>query len=385
MRAAGALGAATAAVVVLAFASGAAAAPLQIGFADPLFSSANDNTRALWLDRARKARAKIVRIPVSWRVIAPDVEPADPTDPSAYDWGAIPAGVDDANARGLKVLLTVTSAPDWAEAPGRPAGVHAGTWKPNAEKFGQFGRALAAKFAGDVRHYQAWNEPNIYPFLMPQYEGNRLVAPDIYRRLLNSFYEGVHEVQRNAVVVSGGTAPYGDPPGGRRTRPLLFLRKLLCLRSRTRLKPTKCPEKAKLDALAHHPINTAGGPYQRSRHRDSVTTSDIKYLVRTLRKAERTHRLRPRGHRPVWLTEFWWQTNPPDVCAGIPVRKHARWISRALRAFKRQGASVAINFLIRDEPYLQKSCGGPTFQTGAFFANGKRKPAFRSFRRFARR
>ncbi len=90
------------------------------------------------------------------------------------------------------------------------------------------------------------------------------------------------------------------------------------------------------------------------------------------------------GRHPVWLTEFWWETKPPDKCTGIPKRTHARWISEALRSFQRQGASVAINFLIRDQSYQQSDCGRTTFQTGAFFANGDRKPAFRSFKRFGR-
>jgi hypothetical protein len=383
--AAGALGAAVAALAVLAFATPALAKPLKIGFADPLFSSGDAGTRATWLDRARQARAKIVRIDISWRSVAPAAEPADPTNPASYDWGAIPAAVDDANARGLKVLLTVSGAPDWAEGPGRPGGVEAGTWKPDAEKFGEFARGLASQFSGEVRHYQAWNEPNLWTFLNPQYEGGRLVGPDIYRRMLNSFYDGVHAVQDNAVVVSGGTAPYGEPPGGRRTRPLRFLRDLLCLKNRRKLKPTKCADKAKLDALAHHPINTSGGPKRSAVHPDDVATPDVKHVVRTLRKAEKRHRVRPGGHRPVWLTEFWWETDPPDKCTGIPLRRHARWIAKALKSFKKQGARVAINFQIRDDPYEQSQCGRSSFQTGPFFVDGERKPAFRSFRKFGRR
>ena len=383
--AAGALGAAAAVLAVLAFPGAAPAKPLKTGFADSLFSSSDAGTRATWLDRARKARAKIIRIDFSWRSVAPASEPADPTDPAAYDWGAIPAAVDDANARGLKVLLTVSGAPDWAEGAGRPGDVPAGTWKPDADKFGQFGRALAAQFSGDVRYYQAWNEPNLFTFLNPQYDGKALVAPDIYRRMLNEFYEGVHAVQGNAVVVSGGTAPYGEPRGGRRTRPLVFLRDLLCLKNRKKLKPTKCPDKAKLDALAHHPINTSGGPKRSATHPDDVATPDVKKVVRTLRKAERRHRVRPRGRHPVWLTEFWWETKPPDKCTGIPLRRHARWISKALKSFKKQGARVAINFQIRDDPYQQSECGRASFQTGPFFADGRRKPAFRSFRKFGRR
>lgn len=371
-------------LAVLGFASAADSKPLQIGFADTLFSSGDAGTRATWFGKAKRARADIVRIDISWRQVAPGIEPLDPTNPAAYNWGPVPAAVAQAKARGLDVMLAVSGAPSWAEGPNRAGYAPPGTWRPDAEKFGEFARALARQFQGQVRRYQAWVEPNIYTFLNPQYEGKRLVGPDIYRRMLNRFYAGVNAVQPKAMVISGGTAPYGDPRGGRRTRPLAFLRDLLCLKDRRKLKPTKCPNKARLDALAHHPINTSGGPRRSALHPDDVATPDLKHVVRTLRKAERTKRVKPGGRRQVWVTEFWWETKPPDKCTGVPLKRQARWIRQALKSFKRQGASVAINFQIRDTPYRDSDCGRATFQSGAFFANGNRKPSFRAFRKFGR-
>jgi hypothetical protein len=370
-------------VVALAL-SATAPAGLQTGFADPLFSSGDAGVRSTWLGNAKKAKSEIVRIDISWRAVAPASEPGDATDPGVYNWGALPAAVADAESRGLKVLLTATRAPSWAEAPGRPGGVLAGTWKPDPDKFGEFAQALAAQFGGSVRHYQAWVEPNLYTFLNPQYTGQEPFAPDHYRKMLNAFYGGINAVQPGAVVVTAGTAPYGGPRGSDRTRPLAFWRDVLCLRGRKELKPVHCATKAKFDALAHHPINTSGGPNRSAVHPDDVSTPDVKHLVRTLRKAEKRNRVGTNGRHPVWLTEFWWETRPPDKCVGIAKRRHASFIKGALRSFKRQGAAVAINFLIRDQPYQQSQCGRATFQTGAFFANGTRKPAFKAFRRFGR-
>lgn len=385
MRRPGGLRGGLAAIVVsacvgLALAAGASGA-LRTGFADPLFSSPEAGVRGDWLGKARAAEAEIVRIDLSWRAVAPATEPADPSDPAVYDWGALPAAVADADARGLDVLLTVSRAPSWAEGPNRPGGVIAGTWKPDAGKFGQFARALAARFEPTVHLYQAWNEPNLYTFLTPQFEGGQMTGAAIYRRLLNAFYEGVHAVQPDAKVVTGGTAPYGGPVGSDRARPLAFLRKVLCLRGRKKLKPVRCDTKPRFDALAHHPINTSGGPGRSALHPDDASTPDVRFVVRTLRKAERANRTATPGRHPVWVTEFWWETRPPDTCTGIPVKRHRKWIKQALRSFKRQGARVAINYLIRDQPYAQSDCGRSTFQTGMFFANGTRKPAFRSFRR----
>ena len=76
---------------------------------------------------------------------------------------------------------------------------------------------------------------------------------------------------------------------------------------------------------------------------------------------------------------------PSRPCTGVEVNKHADWIRQALRSFEKQGASVAINFLIRDQEYEQTEAAAErTFQTGAFFDNGKKKPAFNSFKNYAK-
>ena len=358
---------------------------MKIGFADTLYSSSKENTREKWFDNSRRAGASIARIDAFWRSIAPSkpLTPTNPNDP-AYNWGTLDGAVADANAAGLDPLLTVSLAPSWAEGPNRPGSAAPGTWKPDADAYGDFARALATRYGSQVRYYQAWNEPNIFSFLNPQYEGGELVGSDIYRRLLNAFYDNVNAVDGTAKVISAGTAPYGDEPGGRRTRPLTFIRDLLCLNAQNEPSPS-CNTKAKFDALAHHPINTTGGPKVSAAHPDDVSTPDVKNVVKALRKAEQARTPATDGRHDVWLTEFWWETNPPDACTGVPVKTQKHWIGQALRSFERQGASVAINYLIRDQKYNRDTgCGRTTFQTGAFFDNGKKKPSFRAFKTYAR-
>lgn len=360
----------------------AAEAKFRTGFADPRIGFADPVTSSDLLADAATAGASTVRLDVSWRAVAPAVEPIDPTDPAAYNWGRLPDAVASANSRGLDVMLTAASAPDWAEGSGRSGDAPAGTWKPNAKKFGEFAQALASRFDGEVRLFEAWNEPNLFTFLNPQYDGKKLVGSDIYRRMLNAFHEGIHRVQPRAKVITGGTGPYGEPRGGRRTRPLVFLRDLLCLDGN--LKPKQCKSEPKFDVLAHHPINTSGGPKVSALHPDDASTPDLKHVVKVLRKAEKRKRTATPGRHPVWVTEFWWETNPPDECTGVSPKRQAKWISRALRSFKRQGASLALNYLVRDEEYSRAQCGRASYQTGVSYADGDRKPSFRAFRRFGK-
>jgi hypothetical protein len=360
--------------------------PFRIGFADNIYKHQDPAVRAEWLSNTRDIRASIVRIDVPWRNVVSN-EPANPTDPNdpAYHWFTIDNAVDDAASRGFTVLITTCCAPDFA-APG-PARYRRGTYKPDPVAFGDFARALAARYEGQVKHFEAWNEPNLDPFLNPQYEGNTLTGPDVYRKLLNAFYAGVHDVQPGATVVAGSTAPYGDPPGGRSSRPLTFLRDLLCVKKgkKGRVLAANCPQKADFDVLAHHPINTSGGPNRSAIHPDDASTPDVKHVVKILRKAEKKKRTGTRGRHKVWLTEFWWESDPPDKCTGVPVQRHKKWIGKALRSFRRQGAKVAINFQIRDTVYRDRQCGLNTLQTAPFFVNGETKPAFKAFRKFARR
>src|SRR5207249_350795 len=125
--------------------------------------------------------------------------------------------------------------------------------------------------------------------------------PSLYRRLLNAFYAGVKAAQPNALVVSAGTAPFGDPqPGGKRIMPVRFLRDALCLTSK--LRRARCPDPAQFDVLDHHPYSVRG-PDATALNADDVSVADYGKLTRVLRAAERLGTVLPRGHRRLWATE----------------------------------------------------------------------------------
>jgi hypothetical protein len=363
-----------------------------IGFADSLFESGDAGLRSFWLDRAVDTDAEVVRIGVGWSGVAPRKPPAgfDPANPasSGYDWTNLDASVRDAAARGLRILLTVNSAPAWAEGPGRPANAYRGTWEPDPTAFGAFAQALASRYSGSfpdplqpgaalprVDLFEAWNEPNLDNYLSPQWQGTSLVGPILYRGLLNRFYTGVKAAQPTAKVIAGSMAPFGDPPGGARTPPVQFLRSLLCLQG-GRLKPLACPEKAHFDVLSHHPI-AVGPPSESAESPLDVTTPDLGRLTRVLRKAEETNRALPSGQKPLWVTEFWYDSSPPDP-HGVPLYRQARWYEQDLHLFWEQGASMAVTLQLRDSPPGKGY--SYTNQSGAYFLDGAAKPSSTAFR-----
>ena len=362
--------------------------------------------RALWLDRARSARAGILQFGAVWTSIAPrkptpSFDATNPADPE-YNWSELDGAIRDASARGLTPKILVAHAPDWAEGPNRPAGFEipagpedvttapGGTWKPDPGAVGDFGQAVARRFSGTftdpanpgagplprVRYFQLWPEPNLGVYLNPRYENGEPFAANHYRQMLRRFWDGVHSVSKKNKVITGGTSPYGDHlPEGRRTPPAEFWRDLLCLKGKKLKKKKKCGKPAKFDIAAHNAINV-GPPRQKATGVDDVSTPDVKKITRILKKAKKSGQVRPKGKKPVWVTELWWDSNPPDPSA--PDREtQARYLSEGMYLLWKQGVSAAFWFLIRD---LAPPLGPSSWSSGLYDKAGVPKPALSAFR-----
>jgi hypothetical protein len=376
----------------------ARAAGLTIGFsADPALTANTPAADALWIPRAATEGAGIVRVNAVWSKIAPrnpppGFNPAVSSSPG-YDWTAIDAAVRDLSSRGLQVLLNVWGAPTWAEGPAVPADATPGAWRPDAAQFASFATAAALRYDGRfpdpgkpgaflprVRDWQAWNEPNLSYYLSPQWtragRGWAPAGPGIYRQLLNAFYGAVKRVSSSNFVVTAGTAPYGDAPGGQRMQPVAFDRALFCLRNNARLTPVSCPDPPHLDALSHHPYGI-GGPLWHALNADDVAVPDVYKLARVLHAAERARHVLPAGAKRLWVTELSWDTSPPDP-NGVPAAKQARWLEQALYVLWRQGVDTVLWLQIVDAPPIPSY--GSTYQAGLYSLGGAPKPAAQAFR-----
>jgi hypothetical protein len=379
------------ALFALAMPTGAQAArPLAIGFLDGVFS-ADAPERSPWLTRAADSGSDILRIDVGWVAASKPADPRDPADP-AYSFARADASIVDATSRGLRVLASFTGAPAWAEGPGRPASADPGSWKPDPAALEGYGAALARRYDGTfpdparpgrtlprVDAFQPWNEPNLDKYLAPQWSGGKTFAPAHYRRMLSAFYRGAKSVRASALVVSGGTAPFGDPvSNGHRIMPARFVREMLCLRqSKGRLlRAASCPSPARFDVLAHHPYSV-GAPTRTALNPDDVSIPDIGKLTRLLRAAERTGGALPRKRHRMWVTEVSYDSSPPDP-QGVPVARHARFLEQAFYLLWKQGVDTITWFQIRDQ--LPQPSYAASSQSGVYFADGRPKPARQAFR-----
>lgn len=377
--------------IATAFPAAAGAAPgIDLGFAEPRFNSADASVRGEWLNRAVDVGSQWARVGIGWAGIAPS-PPAIPTDPGSleYRWANADAAVRDAAARGQNILITVSSAPSWAEGPGRDSAAEPGTWRPEPDAARAFATALAVRYGGDfpdplnpsvtlprVAAMEAWNEPNLSSFYNPQLAGGKPVSPDNYKLMLNAFYEGVHAVSPSAQVVGGALAPIGSDGGRKgkpRVGPLEFLRDFLCLKAKKKkLKPVNCPVKAKFDVLSHHPINTNRPPRKKA-GADDAGIAEMGTIVKMLRIAESAGNVQPGGRRPVWNTEFWWHSNPPKTGRQIPsLSQQAAYISEALYLNWKDKVELAMLYQVGDDSTRP-------FQTGVYFEDGEAKKSRTAF------
>lgn len=384
-----------------------AASGLTLGFNDERLSQQGTPAElAEAFPRARAAGAGVWRVEVQWRRVAPSPPPSAQAaaDPgwTGYDWTRLDTVVRQASAAGLSVLPYVRLAPDWAEGAGRPAVsrlVPAGTWRPDPAALGAFATALAKRYSGAFRDpvapgstlpriawFQAWNEPNLYTDLTPQWtrtgSGWTPASPSWYRRMANAFYAGVKRGAPEAKVLSAGTGPFGDlNEGDPRMPPVRFWRELLCIRDGKVPRTSKCGTSVRFDGIAHHPY-PIGPPRRTARNKDDAVVPDVRKITRLLPAALRGGTLRPKTNKPLWITEYAWESTPdPD---GLSLAEQALYLEGSLYILWRQGASTVVWWQMRDDPGTN-STWASTFQSGVFLrgaspAQDEAKPSYTAFR-----
>jgi hypothetical protein len=319
-------------LAVLALPAGASASPyVRYGIQDDAWIRFGPGTLDQRLDRLTSMGVGLVRLNVIWS----DVEQSR----GSFDW----TGYDDVlaglNARHIEPVLTLTSTPAWAN------GGRGTNWAPlSGSTFAAFARATARRYPY-VRRWLIWNEPNQRRWLRP-------TTPAVYvKRLLNPAYNAIHAVRPNALVAGGVTAPRAATGG---VSPVEWIKGMAAANAR-------------LDAYAHNPytLNKAETPFTGGcDHCETITMSTLERLEVNVARAF------GKGKR-IWLTEFGYQTNPPDRFLGVSWAKQALYVSEAaLRAYLAPRVDMLVQFLIQDEPELAR------WQSGVLTARGKVKPSY---------
>jgi len=356
-------------------------------------------------ERMASHGADRVRLTAGWSALAPGADdrrrPAfDATDSRQYPsepFRRLDRAVKEARKAGMEVMIDLAFfAPRWAVKSGSPRdGRHA--WRPSSHEFGLFARAVAERYSGrfadpatggklpSVRLWTTWNEPNHPVFLRPQWERVRKAwrpaSPHIYRRMHEAAYHQVKVVSAANKVLIGGLASEAEPGRGARRGigPLRFTRELACVDSWGRpLRRQECRRfhPLRADGFAHHPYSRATKPDARDLTRDRVQIGELDRLTGLL--ADLHGRGRLAQPLPVYITEYGYETNPPDPLGHTP-EDHARYLGQATYlAWRQPEVKMFAQFLLQDIGPDTTSAVGTAkrwsdYQTGLFHHDGRAK------------
>jgi hypothetical protein len=306
----------------------AAAEPgVKFGIQDDAWLEHGPGTLASRVATLDRMGLDVVRVTLNWHRIEPR--------PGAFRWDRSDRLLRALRARGLAPVVTIVGTPGWANGGDGP---NIAPLDPG--DFQVFTRTVALRYPF-VRHWVIWNEPNKPLWLTP-------ASPTTYvRQILNPGYRGIKEVNRAALVAGGVTAPRGGSGG---TSPVDFIRGM-------------DRAGARLDAYAHHPYPVYPGdtPYSGGCSCKTITMASLERLIRLVDEAF------PRAR--VWLTEYGYQTNPPDAF-GVSRLEQARFVAEAARrVYVARKVDMLIHYLYRDEPEVGR------WQSGLETVDGRAKPS----------
>ena len=365
------------------------ASHLLVGINDEAFTLYGDPTTAF--ATLKSLNTQVIRVNLYWggtKWAVAKSRPADPNDPGdpALDWSIYDRLVRYATQNNIKVVFSILFTPGWAN--GNKARTVAPT---NFKDLENFAYTAAERYSGlwtpppwqqdpsnpttklplpKVNMWTAWNEPNNPIWLSPQYKrvGKtwRVESAFNYAKICNAVYNGIHSPFLGPLpdehVACGVTGPKGnDAPATKRASvdPLTFLTQAHRFGMKT------------FDVYAHHPYadigkNESPTYVPKGKFKRRVQLGNIGLLTKLISQYY--------GPKHLWITEFGYQTNPPDKTYGVPYATQAKYLTESYAiARKNPRIDMMLWFLVRDEPAVGN------WQSGLMTVTGKKKPAWNAF------
>jgi hypothetical protein len=284
------------------------------------------------LDELDRLGVDLVRFNLRWDAIE--------RTRGAPDWTESDEVLGGLRDHGIAAVVGIVGTPRWANGSRPP------NYAPRrAADVAAFARAAAKRYRW-VRDWLVWNEPNQRRWLRP-------TSPALYvARILNPAYAAIHSVNRRARVAGGVTAPRANLGG---VSPVDWIRGMR-------------RAGARLDVYAHHPhpAGPSDSPFPAKDGCARCSTITMSTLERLLREVK----LAWGAGKRIWLTEYAYQTNPPDRIAGVSQARQARLLADAsLRAYRAPRVDMLVHYLVRDEPTLDR------WQSGLYTFAGRAKLA----------
>jgi hypothetical protein len=235
-----------------------------------------------------------VRFDLNWADVQSDGR-------GSFDWARYDALVEAVVQRGLEPLVIIAYTPRWA----RP-GSCLDDDKCAPARVRDYSRFVSksVKRYGDrgVKHWEIWNEPNLVNFWKPAPD------PERYAELLIRATAAIKRIDKEAVVLTGGTSPAADD--GTNVAPVTWLLSLYANGAGS-----------SFDAVSHHPYCFPWlGPGE---YGDWCAWSQMADTPVSLRSVMTDH---GDQDKKIWITEY---GAPTDGARAVDEAVQAQWVTAA--------------------------------------------------------
>lgn len=233
-----------------------------------------------------------------------DMEPED----DAFDWYLTDLYIPTMAEKGVEVLVSVVTAPEWAREPGVDTSRHGPPADP--AEYAEFITALLERYPGQIQAVEVWNEQN----LDREWTSTGGLSAANYVTLLQAAHDAIKAVDPGVIVVSGALSPTGLSDGVRAWDDFVYMDQMI---SAGLLNFADCvgahhnginlsPDYT-WDAVPNDPTAQFRGPFDNPHHSWSFR-STLETYASKVRVAG--------GDQKLCVTEFGWPS--ADGLEGVP-------------------------------------------------------------------
>ncbi|MDP6508464.1 MAG: O-antigen ligase family protein [Chloroflexota bacterium] len=245
----------------------------------------------------------------------------------APTWARYDAIVAAADAAGIEILARLERPPRWAVSDWDPELPGSQSPPDDLADFGDFVEAVVGRYAGKVRYFQIWNEPNLWGEW-----GERDPDAAEYAQMLRVAYTRAKAANPEVVIVLAGLAPTTER-GPRNLSDTLFLERLYVLGAQVHF-----------DVAASMSYGLFTGPHD-VRIGERWTNFPRAVLWREIMVAYGD------TDKPIWATEYGWMALPdgwqgePGIWGDHPAARQSRWTVEGIERAREQWPWMSTIFI----------------------------------------
>ncbi len=288
-----------------------------------------DNQDGYYRSVADDLTLEWVKVQVRWE----DVE----REEDQYDWGKLDLTMPSAERFGLRNMLSIVTAPEWAREPGISLDRHG----PPADNqdYVDFVIKLMERYPGQVHAIEVWNEQNIDR----EWTSMQGLSATNYVSLLRDTYNAVKAIDPGTIIISGALSPTGFDNGINAIDDFRYMGMLI---SAGMLEVTDCVgvhhngynvgPSVQFNAVPNDPTATFRGPFDNPHHSWTLRSTMEGYWERIQAAGFDT---------PLCVTEFGWAVT--EDLDGSPagfefandntLQEQATWFVEAMQNFEDWG------------------------------------------------